>query len=235
MPGKVRVLHPKPELISEGLLSTLPPDQARRLLDGAIRMDVPAGAIVYREADPARCFVVVEGLFRSFLSSPDGRQVTFRYGRRGDSLALASVIGESLPLTIQAMTPSSLLAIRTEALREMVANDPEVARACAEELTRQLNEALDGAARNAFHTVRQRLARQLLDLAESDGHGMSARVSHQELADAIASSREVVSRTLHEMRADSLLETTHDHLVVLLDVDGLAREIAGARTVREAG
>jgi CRP/FNR family transcriptional regulator len=105
-----------------------------------------------------------------------------------------------------------------------------VARACAEELTRQLNQALEDVAQSAFRSVRQRLARELLDLAtETDGPHLAARVSHQELADSIATSREVVTRNLHEMRADGLVDTEHDRLVILLDVTGLAGEVESAR------
>jgi CRP/FNR family transcriptional regulator len=218
------------ELTREGLgggfIFDLPEAQADRLLSESIRIDVPPGSVVYREGDAARCFVVVRGLLRAFISSADGRQVTFRYGKSGAVMGLASVIGEPPPLTIQAMTASSVVALRVDLLRRMLAMDPAVAKVCAEELTRQLNEALRDVAHSAFHTVRQRLARQLLDLAiESNGARLVAPVSHQELADAIASSREVVSRTLHEMREDGLIETGHDRVVVLLDVDGLASEV----------
>ena len=192
-------------------------------------MEVPAGAVVYREGEAARCFVVMSGLLRSFVSSRDGRQITFRYGRSGDVMGLGSVLGDPLPVTIQALTKSSVVAIRVDSLRQMLATDAEVARVCAEELTRQLIQALEDVALSAFYSVRQRLARRILDLAiDSEGSHLVATVSHQELADSIASSREVVTRTLHELRMDGLIETRHDRLIVLLDVAGLARELSPA-------
>lgn len=220
--------------LAAGFLANLPAAQAERLLAESIELDVPAGAIVYREGDPPRCFVVLSGLLRSFMSSRDGRQVTFRYGKRGDVMGLASVVGDPLPVTIQAMTASAVVAVRVDALRRMLAVDPAVARACSAELTRQLNQALDGVAESSFHSVRQRLARVLLDLAsESEGPHLAAQISHQELADSIATSREVVTRTLHEMRADGLVETGHDRLVVLLDVPAILHEVETERLEAE--
>ncbi len=199
----------------------------------SITMDVPSGAVVYREDDAARCFVVVSGLLRSFVSSTDGRQINFRYARSGDVLGPASVMGDPLPVTIQALMPSSIVAIRVDSLNRMLATDPEVARVCAEELTRELTKALEDVALSAFYSVRQRFARQLLDrAADSDGAHLVSDVSHQELADSIASSREVVTRTLHELRADGLIETGHDHVIVLLDVPGLARELTMGPNIR---
>jgi CRP-like cAMP-binding protein len=212
-----------------GFIARLPTSQAEWLVGESITMEVPAGAVVYREGEAARCFVVMSGLLRSFVSSRDGRQITFRYGRSGDVMGLGSVLGDPLPVTIQALTKSSVVAIRVDSLRQMLATDTEVARVCAEELTRQLIQALEDVALSAFYSVRQRLARRILDLAiDSEGSHLVATVSHQELADSIASSREVVTRTLHELRMDGLIETRHDRLIVLLDVAGLARELSPA-------
>jgi len=231
--GELRGLSDRAELLrgirAKGsravFLLALPQEQATRLISESIEMDVPAGAVVYREGEVARCFVVERGLLRTFISSHDGRQVTFRYGKSGDVVGLASVIGDPLPVTIQAMTSSSLMAIRVDTLRRMLATDVAVARACAEELTRELNKALEDVAQSAFHSVRQRIARQLLDLAaESGGPELAAQVAHQELADAIGSSREVITRVLHEMRADGLIDSGADRVVVLRDLTELARE-----------
>lgn len=210
--------------LKAGFLFDLPASQADRLLGESIRLDVPSGSVIYREGEAARCFIVVHGIVRAYVSSRDGRQVTFRYGKVGDVMGLASVIGELPPLTIQAMTAASVVAIRVDSLRAMVATDPVVARVCAEELTRQLYRALGGVAQSSFDSVRQRVARQLLDLAvEAADGGLVAEATHQELADAIGSSRVVVTRTLQEMRANGLIESRHDRAIMLLDVHGLAR------------
>jgi CRP/FNR family cyclic AMP-dependent transcriptional regulator len=215
------------EALPGGFLLELPPAEAGLLLSESVRMDVPAGAVIYRAGDPARCFVVVRGLLRSYVGSPDGRQIVFRYGKMGDVMGLATVLGEPEPVTIQALSPSSVLTVRVDALRHMVSTDPLVAEACAREITRQLDHAINAIAETAFNSVRQRLTRQLLDVASqpdtSDPH-LVARVSHQELADAIASSREVVTRTLRRMQREGLVRTG-ERVVVLLDVDRLADEV----------
>jgi CRP/FNR family cyclic AMP-dependent transcriptional regulator len=202
--------------LDHGFLVDLPEAAADRLLADAIRIDVPAGAIVYREEEPPRLFVVVTGILRAYMSASDGRQVTFRYGRTGDVMGLAFVIGGPGPLTIQAMTAASVVALRVETLRALLAVDPAVASVCAAELTRQLYQALDDVALSAFHSVRQRIARHLLDLATPEDDGsLVVGVGQQELADAIASAREVVARVLHELRVEGLIETGRDRIVLL--------------------
>ena len=223
-----RPAHRFDEIASEGIrtgfLFALPGAAVETLLTEAIRMDVPAGSLIYRGEESPRVFVVLDGLVRVFLSSPEGRQVTVRYARQGDVAGLALVLGGPAPESIQAMTNASVVAFRVQTLRSLIASDPGVASACAEELTRQLYRALGDLSEQAFWSVRQRLVRQLLDLASMRaGSKLVVAASQQELADGVASVREVVTRSLHQLQDDGLIEISRDE-IVLLDPDRLAEE-----------
>jgi CRP/FNR family transcriptional regulator, cyclic AMP receptor protein len=221
---------PEQEAIPAGFLATLPQPAAVRLLADAVRIDVPAGGVVYRDEERGRAIVVLHGLLRTYMSSLDGRQVTVRYSRPGDVVGLALVVGGPAPISIEALTSASVVALRIDVLRTMLETDPAVGRACAEELARQLFRAFDEIADQAFLGVRQRVARQLLDLAVYAEDGtLVARASQQELADAIASGREVVSRALHELRQAGLVDSTRAGIVVR-DPVGLSEE--SSRVVR---
>lgn len=209
-----------------GFVSSLPKEAAERLLAGAITISVPAGALIGGDEESPRVIVVVHGLLRIFLRSADGRQVTVRYARSGDVAGLTLVLGGPGPTSIQAMTSSSVAALRVDDLRALLASDPAVARACAEELTRQLHRALDDLSEQAFLSVRQRVVHHLLALASvGAGSHPVVRVGQQELADAVGSVREVVTRALHRLREDGLIETARDE-IVLLDPIGLSLEAA---------
>jgi CRP/FNR family transcriptional regulator len=230
--------HVLEELVRDGLqggfLLSLPRDAADRLLIEAIRIRVPAGALIEPEGGSPRVIVVVSGLLRAFLRSPDGRQVTVRYVRSGDVAGLLMVLDGFAPTNIQAMTTASVVALRVETLRGLLARDPDVARVCAEELTRQLHQALDDISQQAFLSVRQRIARQLLDLASPgrDRH-LIVGVSHQDLADAIGSVREVVARTLHQLKDEGLVASSRDG-IVLLDPVRLTEETTGVAYPEDA-
>lgn len=210
--------------LQDGFLFAIPEDSAERLLADGIRISVPAGSVVYRSDEAPRVFVIVTGLLRVYLSSEDGRQVTVRYARSGDVAGLPLVVGGPSPTSIQSMTGASVTALRVDDLRAMLESDPVVARACAEELTRQLYRALDEISEQTFFTVRQRVARQLLDLvAAGEGPPLHVRLSQQELADEIGTVREVVTRTLHQLRDDGLIETSREG-IELLDPVRLSEE-----------
>jgi CRP/FNR family transcriptional regulator len=216
-----------------GFLRSLPRDAAEHLVAEAIRLNLPAGAIVYRDEESPRLIVVVKGLLRVFLTSADGRQVTVRYARSGDVAGLALVIGGPAPMSIQTMASSLVLALRVDTMRALLTSDRGVAAACAEELARQLNELLADLSDQAFMSVRQRLVRQLLLLATTDSdHRLVVSAAQHELADAIGSVREVVTRNLHQLHVEGLIDTRRDE-IVLLDPEHLAGD--ARRTTPDGG
>ncbi len=206
-------------------LADVPEPVRARLLADAIRINVPAGALVYRDNERPRIFLVMNGLLRVFLRSPDGREVTARYVRSGEVAGLPLVVGGPGPMSMQAMTTASLATLRADQVRALLATDPRVARACAAELVRQLYQTFEELSEQAFLSVRQRIVFHLLNMAApGEGPDLIVRASHQALAEAVATSREVVTRNLHRIRDDGLVALTRDG-VVLRDPVGLAREI----------
>jgi CRP/FNR family transcriptional regulator len=92
-----------------------------------------------------------------------------------------------------------------------------VAKALILELTERATALTAEIGGSAFSTVRQRVARHLLDLAtqRQQGAELTAQVSQQELADAVGTVREVVVRTLRELRHEGVLETRRGGIGVL--------------------
>jgi CRP/FNR family transcriptional regulator, cyclic AMP receptor protein len=206
------------DALAQSFLAELPPDLIGRLRTDGERADYPSGTTVYRAGDDPRAALVVRGLIRVFLSSPEGRQVTVRYARPGDVLGIAVLVGGPADTSVQTVEPSSVFRVSARTLTAAAQRDPRVSWAIAEELNRRLYAVLEQTAINAFGSVRQRLAAHLLDLA-SDGqrpHGrLEAHVSQQELADAAGSVREVVARALRDLRTSGVVATTPESVVIL--------------------
>ena len=80
----------------------------------------------------------------------------------------------------------------------------------AQEVTRRLYETLEALAGNTFGSLRQQIARHLLDLAASrqQGRGLVVNVTQQELADAVGSVRPVVARIIRDFRTEGLISTS---------------------------
>ena len=77
-----------------------------------------------------------------------------------------------------------------------------------------------------FLPVQARVARHLIDLAFPEDDVLIVTAGHQEIADAIGSVREVVSRAMGQIRDEGLI-TRQGNRTVLTDVAGL-RALAAA-------
>jgi CRP/FNR family transcriptional regulator, cyclic AMP receptor protein len=214
--------------IAASHLGSLPAAATAELTREASRLRVPAGGQLHRAGESsAHCELVVAGLARAYVTAADGRTMTVRYCRPGALIGVVSLFrpGFSLPAAIDAVTAVRLLVLRPSAVRFAAARDPRVASALLEELSERVVSFIAEIPGSAFSTVRQRVARHLLDLAvERRGGGeLVVAIHQQELADAVGTVREVVVRALRELRRDGLMLTRRDG-IVLLDPERLAAE-----------
>ena len=174
----------------------------------------------------------MSGVVRVFVTAPDGRTMTIRYCRSGALIGVMSLFaaGFTLPATIQALVDADVLRLSPSAARTAADRDVRVARAfLAEQSERALNFVYEIPG-SAFATMRQRVARHLLDLASERASGcargqeLGVPVTQRELADSVGTAREVVVRVLRELRQDGLVRTERDR-IVLVDPDRLTREL----------
>jgi CRP/FNR family transcriptional regulator len=214
--------------IGLSFLNVLPLDDQAAFLEGALRVDVPAGSVVYRDEDPSRVVLIVSGLVRVYLTSAAGRQVTIRYCRPGAVLGISTAAAGPILVSAQAITDASMLFLDEARIRRLGMTNARLSWAMLVELTERLYGVLDAFSGTVFGTVRQRVARHLLDLAAENqsGEQLIAPISQQALADAVGSAREVVTRDLHDLRQKGLVETRRAGIVVL-DPIGL-QELAEA-------
>jgi CRP/FNR family transcriptional regulator, cyclic AMP receptor protein len=203
--------------LATSIFAALPATLRDALTHNAVPIDLPAGSTLYYEADEPRCGLVLAGLLRMYMTAPDGRQITVRYARTGDLVGIAAIVGGPAPVNAQTLTDTALLMFDVRTLHVSGQTEPMIGWLLAQEVTRRLYDALEMLAGNTFGSLRQRVARHLFDLAASRQHGPSlvAQVTQQELADAVGSVRPVVARIIRELRAEGLISTSSDGIVIL--------------------
>jgi CRP/FNR family transcriptional regulator, cyclic AMP receptor protein len=181
----------------------------------------------------------VQGLIRVHATAPDGRTLTIRYCRPGGLMGILSLYAEPflMPATTQAVVDSDVLGVDPDVVRQLADRDVRVAKALLLELTERATALTAEVGGWAFSTVRQRVARHLLDLAthRQQGSELTAQVSQQELADAVGTVREVVVRTLRELRQEGLLETRRGGIGVLAPQRLLAEAYPAPSPQRNTG
>lgn len=204
--------------VSLSHLRELPADVLDDLLTGAVRVKIPAASVFHREGEGApHLELVVSGLVRAYVTAPDGRTMTVRYCRPGALLGMMSLFtpGFTMPATVQALVDAELLAMSAAVARRAAAQDVRVTRAFLREQSERASSFLHEVPGSAFATVRQRVARHLLDLASEGGPELVVPVSQQQLADAVGTVREVVVRVLRELRTAGVVRTERDRIIIV--------------------
>ena len=166
--------------------------------------------------------LVVAGTVRLYHVG-DGTEQTVVYGRPGSMLGTHAAFSgsgsddQTPAVALQSMTPSRLLLIDPGAVAKLVDDEPRFARALLEDCGDLLNALVTSYAARSTGSIAQRLARELLNLAEVQPGDLLIHVSEQQLADAIGTIRESVGRTISEFRRAGLVATTRSG-VILTDV-----------------
>jgi CRP/FNR family transcriptional regulator len=218
--GVRETTDPVQAALASSNLRDLPEPVLAAVLEDSARLRVPAGATL-REAGEVgpHLELVITGLLRIFVTAPDGRSLTVRYGRAGDLMGLVSLYRDPyvMPGSIQAVTAAEVLSLRPAIVSRLADTELVVARAMLRELSERVVSFVGEIPDNMFTNVRQRLVRHLLDLATGSRQGdrLVARVSQQELADAVGTAREVVVRILRDLREDGLVTTGRDGITIL--------------------
>jgi CRP-like cAMP-binding protein len=215
-------------------MAAFPNEVARLLLSSARETRTAAGEIFYRGAyhqQMAMLGLVTEGLFRIYLSADTGRQVTVHYAGPGQVVgAPALLLGGTehdserarqawlmlggAKVHGEALRASAMLRFSPSQFVRLVRTEASVAWALASYLARRAVESQQLLADDMFQPVHYRVARHIIALAVVEGEHMVVPAGHQEIADAIGSVREVVSRALADMRRDGLVARRGSQTVI---------------------
>lgn len=187
-----------------------------------------SGDMVVSESELHWTGIVLAGMARVFLTTKGGRQVTLRHARPGSSVGIGALLGEGT-VSAQAVTSCDVLSLDTRQVMRLAREHASLAFAIAEETSLRLMETYREVIIREQGTVRQRLARQLLHLAgQIDPEDpLALPMSHEEIADAIGSAREVVSRHLARFQAEEMLALERGR-ISLIDperLDSTARQM----------
>ena len=202
--------------LGDSFLASVDSRVADDLTRRAVVQHADAGEVFVSETDSQWAGIVLSGMARVFLRAPSGRQVTLRTATPGGSIGIAAVFASG-SISAQAITDCELLRLDTQRLMTLARVHPDLAMAIARELSVRLLETYSEIVIRAHGSVHQRLARQLLHLGSVEGPQMSLAVtmSHSEVADAVGSAREVVTRHLHRFQTDGMLRLERGRITIV--------------------
>jgi CRP-like cAMP-binding protein len=187
-----------------------------------------AGQVIYLEGEPATTvFVLESGWVKATRMSPDGREQALAVFKPMEIFGdIAVFSGTPYPGTVVALEEVEVWAIDGGAMRELVARFPALASAIIRHLAQRVLYFIGLVEDLSLRRVEARLASTLLKNAQMvEGRLVVPRrqwSTFDAMATRLGTVRDVLSRALHVLEDERLLQVER-HQIVLLDPEGLAR------------
>ncbi len=182
----------------------------------------PKGAILFLEGQVSRgVYILCQGRVKLMAAGRDGKTLILRIAQPGEILGLQSMAsGNPYELTVQTLQPCQLAFINRAEFLGFLREHPDASLHMAQLLSNECQATYEILRSIALsHSVPEKLARLLLqwsaDVPAGDGFThLKLKLTHEEIAQLIGSTRETVTRTLSEMKKRRLLVRTGTTLFI---------------------
>jgi CRP/FNR family transcriptional regulator, cyclic AMP receptor protein len=194
---------------------------------GRETVHIPAGERLFRTGQTPLVVVVDTGVVRVFTRIASGRQMTLRYAREGDLLGLAHLLGFMPSWDAEAATDATVQLFGLDEIRSAITRDADLSWKMVEHMAAWAAESVRNLAEVGAQTMAARVATHIkaIALPAADG-SLVARVSHQRLAEAVGTAREVITREVRRLRSQGVV-AAEPGLLIIVDARQLESIAAG--------
>ena len=211
-------------LLSIPLLAGLPAHVRTSLAEVMSVRSCVAGELLLVGGEPCQAvYFVLEGAVRVFRDAPSGRQQILTKIVAGQPFNLVPALRAhgANHASVQAIMPSRLLRIGSEQLLLLVKRHPDLGLVLLGDLADKLDHLTNLVETISLRSVRGRLARFLLDHAESGQ--VARRWTLEDIAAQLGTVRDMAGRALRGLSDAGLIDLNRER-IVLLDRSGLEIE-----------
>lgn len=201
------------------LFSLLSDVQAQSVADSVVKRRFRRGEIVVEQGTRSNAlFILLNGRAIVSAANSRGREVTLAGLQPGDYFGEMSLIDTGPhSATVRAELQSDMLVLARAEFTRCLAGTSRLSYAIMHGLVQRLRRADRQIELIALLDVNDRVARTLLDIAQTDGERKVIRnkVSRQDLAKAVGASRGMVSRAMKYLEERGMIQTQQDGSVVI--------------------
>jgi CRP/FNR family transcriptional regulator, cyclic AMP receptor protein len=183
----------------------------------------PSGAVLFVEGQvPRGIFVLCKGSVKLSINSPSGRTMIVKLAEPGEVLGLSATIsGKPYEITAETIDPCQVNFVKRDDFLRLLKEDVEVCFRVAEQLGEKYHNACkEVRSLGLSHSAAEKLAALLLEWGAKNGEAakpaprLTIRLTHEEIAQMIGTSRETVTRLFAEMKKRQIVQTKGSTLVI---------------------
>ena len=175
---------------------------------------LPKGALLFSQGDEADgLFIIKSGRAKVFISDENGKEMMIAVLGPGEVVGeIASLDGEVRTASVVAMEPSTVLRIAQGDFKGFLKENHELAFEIIQVLTRRIRSYATSVGNLAFKNVYERIVVMLEQNSTEQDDGtrvVDGPFTHQDIADMVGSSREMVSRVFSELTKGEYISVDH--------------------------
>jgi CRP-like cAMP-binding protein len=210
------------------LLADVPHEQVVRFAESVQLLEVRRRQVVYLPGDPGQTVYFVNGgRVKISKVTRDGKELTLAYRGPGELFGeLALVEGGPREEMAEAVENALITEAGRTEFEQLVQHDGMVGYRLMKMFAQRRREIENQIENLVFKDVNAKLAQLLLKLGveygvdDARGTLVALKITHQEMANLIGSTRETVSLTLSQFKRKGLIHTD-GRKVILADPEGL--------------
>jgi CRP/FNR family cyclic AMP-dependent transcriptional regulator len=180
------------------------------------------GSFIFMEGDKGDQFYIIMSGLVEISRFENGRKFVLSTLNQGDFFGEMALFadGEVRSANAEVLEKTSLLAINRCDLLSFLESYPSVGYQLLTTLIRRLRKTNEQMHDIMFLDVRSRIYKKILNLAEEYGVMLDAqliinfRMTHQQLADMVGCTREMVTKVLIELQAESVINIINKKIII---------------------
>jgi CRP/FNR family cyclic AMP-dependent transcriptional regulator len=212
------------------LFSTLTDDEFSRLAHIFVSRTYSKNQIIFLEEETGNyMYLVLSGKVKVSKAGAGGKETILAIHRTGDFFGEMSLLdGKTAPATVSAMEDSKIISVSGVDFHKYLLHNEKVMLQIINVLCARLRQVWQTQSLSSS-TADARIRMGIYQLAKRhgirDAHGtiIDLKITHQELAEMVGTSRETVTRTLARLREEGIIEIEQRRMT-LLDAEALLRE-----------
>lgn len=196
------------------LFQNLSPEQLEHLRTLTHECSYARNSVIITQGERSNSlYVVLEGRLKVYATDEEGRQTLLAFLNQGDFFGELSLLdGQPRSASVMTVAKSRLLCLTQDAFQRFINDHPGQMLAMLRVLALRLR-ALDSTIQSlSTLDVYGRVARVLLGEAEQGQE--TPRLTHQEIAEMVGSSREMVSRILGDLRKGGYISIDNKRITI---------------------
>jgi len=201
------------------IFSCLQDDELDRLMGMAVRKRFPRNTVLLSAGDITdSLYVILSGKVKTVITDENGREIILSISGPGEYFGeMALIDGEPRSATIITREACQLLIFSKEDIKGVLRSSPDMIFTLLKGLIRRLRETDKKIESLALMDVYGRVAQLLTQMAEPVNETMviNEPLTHQEIANMVGASREMVSRILSELMRGGFIRVNKKIITIL--------------------